>query len=163
MAAIAGEGVSLEDLELQELQAKIDEARALENETLTEVAASTRVARKRLEVEAAQRSVATAKLIAEWTAKSGPRGIEWDLLETLSGPVILVKPTRKRYNEWLASGASIDPEKLSPFVTPSVKHPTLIEFDRYLTREPAKITAAASIVNRLGGANVKDAEGKSAD
>jgi hypothetical protein len=142
---------------------KIDSARTVEAETLGNVAASTKVARKRLEAEAAQRAAESAKVIQQFTAKLGPRGIEWDTIETASGIVVLVKPTRTRYNEWMADGASLDPAKLMTLVSPSVKHPSLVEFDKYLTKEPAKITSAASVVNRLGGANVKDAEGKSRD
>jgi hypothetical protein len=152
-----------EDRELKELQAQIDSARTVEADTLGSVAASTKVARKRLEAEAAQRAAEAAKVIQQFTAKLGPRGIEWDTIDTASGIVVLVKPTRTRYNEWMADGASLDPAKLMALVSPSVKHPSLVEFDKYLTKEPAKITSAASVVNRLGGANVKDAEGKSRD
>jgi hypothetical protein len=151
---------NVESTELAQLNSELAGLRAETSQILEQVDKDSALSRKRLEVEAARIAVADAALVAKYTSELGPRGIKWDVLPTESGAVILKRPPRALYNEWAKGGMSTDPEELMPVVSQCVLHPSLPVFDQRMTAQPAKLISGAGIVNRLGGASIKDVEGK---
>ena len=151
---------SAEDVELEKLQAELDEVNRGTAARVEAVNESIKVAAKRIELERAKRSAANLAVIERFTKELGPRSVEWDYIEFRLGVVCFKKPPRQVFTEWSPVAASTDAKDLMQLVSPAVIHPSQIEFDKYLNDEPLKLIACSAVVARLGGSNAKDVEGK---
>lgn len=155
------ETLTPEEIEMRKLDAELKAIEVKTQAVLSEAAKSSALELRKLEVQRAKVKFANAEVIAKFTAEKGPRGVKWDYLEFDTGIAILKKPSREKWSEWAATGMSMDPKDFMGCVSSCVEFPSMVEFDRLITEQPAKQVAAATIVNRLGGAVVKEVQGKS--
>lgn len=150
-----------EKTELELLEEKIAERKRRVTDATSAREAAERLARAKIELARLEQQEIAAGKVAEYSAKHGPKGVDWDTVEFPDGRVVIVrKPSRVKYEEWQKTECSIAFEHLIPLVSPCVEYPSQAELDALLSSFPAKCSALAAVVNRLGGAVAKDYAGK---
>lgn len=94
----------------------------------------------------------------KFDAEMGPRGREWDLIETQDGPIVVVlgsQVTFKKFSE--SKKTQIDVEN---FVRPLVKYPDAAKYMAIVEKRPAYAVRAANALCTLYGVKSEDEDGK---
>lgn len=138
--------------ELAHLEAERATLEERRREKEASAAASTRLAELRREVH-------TAKLIEQFEAEGGERGIDFDLVETVAGPIVVKRPhpaTFKRFRD----GGKYSSAATEDFVRPCVAHPTKAELGTILERFPGVLDELADVAFALARGRSKRLAGK---
>lgn len=138
--------------ELARLEAERATLEERRREKEASAAASTRLADL-------QREVQTAKLIEQFEAEGGERGIDFDLVETVAGPLVVKRPHPATFKKF-RDGGKYSSAATEDFVRPCVAHPTKAELSTILERFPGVLDELADVAFALARGRSKRVSGK---
>ncbi len=105
-----------------------------------------------------QREVQTAKLIEQFETE-GERGIDFDLVETVAGPIVVKRPHPATFKKF-RDGGKYSSAATEDFVRPCVAHPTKAELGTILERFPGVLDELADVAFALARGRSKRVAGK---
>jgi hypothetical protein len=110
-----------------------------------------------------QRKVLELELELRFENELGPRGEEFEIVSTTSGPVVVKRgePVQyKRFQATMRGDKEPTPEDIYAYVSPCVVHPTKSEFDHLLNRRPHIAMRCANALISLQGFKEESDRGK---
>jgi hypothetical protein len=135
--------------------------------TVEERLALAREAKEKREIEAIAaakvRELEALELEEQFSKSHGTRGVDFDLLTTSEGTVVLeLGPALifKRLRAKLIERDAIDDESAQQFVQPCVVHPPIPEFLRMVNKRPGILVSLTDVLTSLYMAKEKDIRGK---
>jgi hypothetical protein len=105
-----------------------------------------------------QREVQTAKLLEQFEAE-GERGVDFDLVETVAGPIVVKRPHPATFKKF-RDGGKYSSAAIEDFVRPCVAHPSKAELGPILERFPGVVDELADVAFALARGRSKRVAGK---
>lgn len=130
--------------------ANLDEIRAKRAELARKRAESEKAAAEAAELEKEQKMLDFEVAADEIAVKYGPRGVKWDVANTVAGPVIVMRPSGAEYKRFDDSEKTGSAE-IERFMFPLVLHPAKSVFERMYEDQPAIAVDIVTVIAALAG------------
>ena len=135
---------------------------AEKKKTTAERMADARAVKDRLETSRAEqaklRALEVLELEVKHEAEIGPRGSQFEIVETIEGPIVVRLGEGILYTRFTAS--KVSPADIHDFVYPCVVHPAQAVYAELVMRRPDVASRCAHALMTLFGAKHKDDSGK---
>lgn len=105
-----------------------------------------------------QREVQTAKLLEQFEAE-GERGVDFDLVDTVAGPIVVKRPHPATFKKF-RDGGKYTSAAIEDFVRPCVAHPSKTELGPIIERFPGVVDELADVAFALARGRSKRVAGK---
>ena len=133
---------------LEAKRAEIEERRRAKTDAESDAA---RLAELKREIEAAE--------LLERFETEGERGVDFDLVETVAGPIVVKRPHPATFKKF-RDGGKYSSAAIEDFVRPCVAHPSKTELGPIIERFPGVVDELADVAFALARGRSKRVSGK---